>query len=86
MVLAGHHGHRILNRLCSRSLFHGNSSDSSDVSASLRAPLIGMEAEEQDAELEPMIVPKLLQAEDCPRKLTNGYLERIDPVPPSETN
>jgi transcriptional regulator with XRE-family HTH domain len=50
------------------------------------AVLIGMEAEAQSAlSWEPLIVPGLLQTEDYAREVSNGYLERIDPVPPSET-
>jgi transcriptional regulator with XRE-family HTH domain len=50
------------------------------------ASLIGMEAEAQSAlSWEPLIVPGLLQTGDYAREVTNGYLERIDPVPPSET-
>jgi transcriptional regulator with XRE-family HTH domain len=50
------------------------------------AALIGMEAEAQRAlSWEPLIVPGLLQTGDYAREVTNGYLERIDPVPPSET-
>ena len=50
------------------------------------AALIGMEAEAQSAlSWEPLIVPGLLQTGDYAREVTNGYLERIDPVPPSET-
>lgn len=33
----------------------------------------------------PFVVPGLLQTADYAREVTNGYLERIDPVPPSET-
>jgi transcriptional regulator with XRE-family HTH domain len=48
--------------------------------------LIGLEAEAQSAlSWEPLIVPGLLQTGDYAREVTNGYLERIDPVPPSET-
>jgi len=48
--------------------------------------LIGLEAEAQAAlSWEPLIVPGLLQTGDYAREVTNGYLERIDPVPPSET-
>jgi transcriptional regulator with XRE-family HTH domain len=50
------------------------------------AELIGMEAEAQSAlSWEPLIVPGLLQTEDYAREVSTGYLERIDPVPPSET-
>jgi transcriptional regulator with XRE-family HTH domain len=50
------------------------------------ASLIGMEAEARSAlSWEPLIVPGLLQTSDYAREVTNGYLERIDPVPPSET-
>jgi transcriptional regulator with XRE-family HTH domain len=50
------------------------------------ASLIGLEAEAQSAlSWEPVIVPGLLQTGDYAREVTNGYLERIDPVPPSET-
>lgn len=50
------------------------------------ASLIGLEAEAQAAlNWEPLIVPGLLQTGDYAREVTNGYLERIDPVPPSET-
>ena len=50
------------------------------------AALIGMEAEARSAlSWEPLIVPGLLQTGDYAREVTNGYLERIDPVPPSET-
>jgi transcriptional regulator with XRE-family HTH domain len=50
------------------------------------ASLIGLEAEAQRAlSWEPLIVPGLLQTEDYAREVTNGYLEQIDPVPPSET-
>jgi transcriptional regulator with XRE-family HTH domain len=50
------------------------------------ASLIGMEAEAQSAlSWEPLIVPGLLQTADYAREVTNGYLERIEPVPPSET-
>lgn len=48
--------------------------------------LIGLEAEAQAAlSWEPLIVPGLFQTGDYAREVTNGYLERIDPVPPSET-
>ena len=48
--------------------------------------LIGMEAEAQSAlSWAPLIVPGLLQTGDYAREVTNGYLERIAPVPPSET-
>jgi transcriptional regulator with XRE-family HTH domain len=51
------------------------------------AALIGMEAEARSAlSWEPLIVPGLLQTADYAREVTNGYLEQIDPVPPSETN
>ena len=50
------------------------------------AALIGMEAEARSAlSWEPLIVPGLLQTGDYAREVTNGYLEQIDPVPPSET-
>jgi transcriptional regulator with XRE-family HTH domain len=50
------------------------------------ASLIGLEAEAQAAlSWEPLIVPGLLQTGDYAREVTNGYLERIDPVPPSQT-
>jgi transcriptional regulator with XRE-family HTH domain len=50
------------------------------------AALIGMEAEAKSAlSWEPLIVPGLLQTGDYAREVTNGYLERIDPMPPSET-
>jgi transcriptional regulator with XRE-family HTH domain len=50
------------------------------------AALIGMEAEARSAlNWEPLIVPGLLQTGDYAREVTNGYLEQIDPVPPSET-
>ena len=50
------------------------------------AALIGMEAEARRAlSWEPLIVPGPLQTGDYAREVTNGYLERIDPVPPSET-
>ncbi|MBV9381743.1 MAG: helix-turn-helix transcriptional regulator [Streptosporangiaceae bacterium] len=50
------------------------------------ATLIGMEAEAQSAlSWEAQVVPGLLQTEDYAREVTNGYLERIAPVPPSET-
>ena len=50
------------------------------------ASLIGLEAEARSAlSWEPLIVPGLLQTGDYAREVTNGYLERIDPVPPSET-
>ena len=45
-----------------------------------------MEAEALSAlSWEPLVVPGLLQTADSAREVTNGYLERIDPVPPSET-
>jgi hypothetical protein len=45
-----------------------------------------MEAEARSAlSWEPLIVPGLLQTSDYAREVTNGYLERIAPVPPSET-
>jgi transcriptional regulator with XRE-family HTH domain len=48
--------------------------------------LIGMEAEAQSAlSWEPLIVPGLLQTGDYALEVTNGYLERIAPVPPAET-
>jgi transcriptional regulator with XRE-family HTH domain len=51
------------------------------------AALIGMEAEAESAlSWEPLIVPGLLQTGDYAREVTIGYLERIDPVPPSETH
>lgn len=51
------------------------------------ASLIGMEAEARSAlSWEPLIVPGLLQTADYAREVTNGYLERIDPVPPGEIN
>jgi len=50
------------------------------------AALIGMEAEALSAlSWEPLVVPGLLQTADYAREVTNGYLEQIDPVPPSET-
>jgi transcriptional regulator with XRE-family HTH domain len=50
------------------------------------AGLIGMEAEAKSAlSWAAQIVPGLFQTEDYAREVTNGYLERIDPVPPSET-
>jgi transcriptional regulator with XRE-family HTH domain len=50
------------------------------------AALIGMEAEAWSTlSWEPLIVPGLLQTGDYAREVTNGYLEQIDPVPPSET-
>jgi transcriptional regulator with XRE-family HTH domain len=50
------------------------------------ASLIGLEAEALSAlSWEPLIVPGLLQTGDYAREVTNGYLERIDPVPPTET-
>jgi transcriptional regulator with XRE-family HTH domain len=50
------------------------------------AALIGMEAEARSARSwEPLVVPGLLQTADYAREVTNGYLEQIDPVPPSET-
>ena len=51
------------------------------------ASLIGLEAEALSAlSWEPLIVPGLLQTGDYAREVTNGYLERIDPVPPTETH
>jgi transcriptional regulator with XRE-family HTH domain len=48
--------------------------------------LIGMEAEAQSAlSWAAQIVPGLFQTAGYAREVTNGYLERIDPVPPSET-
>jgi transcriptional regulator with XRE-family HTH domain len=48
--------------------------------------LIGMEAEARSASSwAPLIVPGLLQTADYAREVTSGYLERIAPVPPSET-
>jgi len=48
--------------------------------------LIGMEAEAQSASSwAAQTVPGLLQTADYAREVTNGYLERIAPVPPSET-
>jgi transcriptional regulator with XRE-family HTH domain len=48
--------------------------------------LIGMEAEAQSAfSWAAQIVPGLFQTRAYAREVTNGYLERIDPVPPSET-
>jgi len=48
--------------------------------------LIGMEAEALSASSwAPMIVPGLLQTSDYAREVSNGYLERIVPAPPSET-
>ena len=50
------------------------------------ADLIGMEAEAQSAlSWAAQVVPGLLQTEDYAREVTNEYLERIAPVPPSET-
>jgi transcriptional regulator with XRE-family HTH domain len=50
------------------------------------AGLIGMEAEAKSAlSWAAQIVPGLFQTEDYAREVTNGYLERIDPLPPSET-
>ena len=50
------------------------------------ASLIGLETEARSAlSWEPLIVPGLLQTADYAREVTSGYLERIDPVPPSET-
>jgi transcriptional regulator with XRE-family HTH domain len=50
------------------------------------AALIGMEEEARSAlSWEPLIVPGLLQTGDYAREVTSGYLERIEPVPPSET-
>lgn len=49
-------------------------------------PLIDMEAVADRAySWAPFVVPGLLQTADYAREVTNGYLERIDPVPPSET-
>jgi transcriptional regulator with XRE-family HTH domain len=48
--------------------------------------LIGMEAEAQSAlSWAAQIVPGLFQTDDYALEVTNGYLERIAPVPPSET-
>jgi len=48
--------------------------------------LIGMEAEAQSAlSWAAQAVPGLLQTADYAREVTNGYLERIAPVPSSET-
>jgi len=48
--------------------------------------LIGMEAEAKSASSwAAQTVPGLLQTADYAREVTNGYLERIAPVPPSET-
>jgi transcriptional regulator with XRE-family HTH domain len=48
--------------------------------------LIGMEAEAQSASSwAAQTVPGLLQTAEYAREVTNGYLERIAPVPPSET-
>jgi transcriptional regulator with XRE-family HTH domain len=48
--------------------------------------LIGMEAEARSAlSWAAQTVPGLLQTADYAREVTNGYLERIAPVPPSET-
>ena len=48
--------------------------------------LIGMEAEARSASSwAAQTVPGLLQTADYAREVTNGYLERIAPVPPSET-
>jgi transcriptional regulator with XRE-family HTH domain len=48
--------------------------------------LIGMEAEARSASSwAAQTVPGLLQTADYARQVTNGYLERIAPVPPSET-
>jgi transcriptional regulator with XRE-family HTH domain len=48
--------------------------------------LIGMEAEAKSAlSWAAQIVPGLFQTGAYARAVTNGYLERIDPVPPSET-
>jgi transcriptional regulator with XRE-family HTH domain len=50
------------------------------------ATLIGMETEAESAlSWEAQVVPGLLQTPDYAREVTNGYLERIAPVPPSET-
>jgi transcriptional regulator with XRE-family HTH domain len=49
------------------------------------ATLIGMEAAAQSAlSWAAQVVPGLLQTEDYAREVTNGYLERIVPVPPRE--
>ena len=51
------------------------------------AAFIGMEAEAQSAlSWEPLIIPGLLQTGEYAREVTKGYLEWIDPVPPSETS
>jgi transcriptional regulator with XRE-family HTH domain len=48
--------------------------------------LIGMEAEAKSASSwAAQTIPGLLQTADYAREVTNGYLERIAPVPPSET-
>jgi transcriptional regulator with XRE-family HTH domain len=48
--------------------------------------LIGMEAEAHSAwSWAAQTVPGLLQTADYAREVTSGYLERIAPVPPSET-
>jgi len=48
--------------------------------------LIGMEAEAQSAlSWAAQIVPGLFQTDDYALEVTNGYLERIAPVPPRET-
>jgi transcriptional regulator with XRE-family HTH domain len=48
--------------------------------------LIGMEAEAQSAlSWAAQIVPGLFQTDEYAREVTNGYLERIAPVPPRET-
>ena len=48
--------------------------------------LIGMEAEAKSAlSWAAQIVPGLFQTGDYAREVTSGYLERIDPAPPSET-
>lgn len=48
--------------------------------------LIGMEAEAQSAlSWAAQIIPGLFQTADYALEVTNGYLERIDPEPPSET-
>ena len=48
--------------------------------------LIGMEAEAKSAlSWAAQIVPGLFQTDDYALEVTNGYLERIAPVPPSET-
>lgn len=48
--------------------------------------LIGMEADARSVfSWAPMVVPGLLQTDDYARQVTNGYLEKIAPVPPAET-